>query len=220
MEENVKKDKTTKIIAIVALVIAVAGVSIGFAAFSESLNIKSAGTVSPEDSFNVQFSDQENAILSAAGVTITGTGTNGATGTATITGTQVTDINAIFKQNNSTVKFDFFVANDSDYIAYLKSISFDDKAITPVCTGGTDTARRDAACANMSVKVSVGNVMDVTSTNATINTNNTIAARNGENISTVPVSVTLTYAGGAENLDEEVSIDFGTITLGYSTSNS
>lgn len=220
MEENVKKDRTTKIIAVVALLIAVASISIGFAAFSETLNINSSGTVTPEDSFSVYFSDQENALLSSAGVTIQGVATNNASGTARITGTQITDISATFKENASTVTYNFYVANDSAYIAYLKSITFDTEATTPVCTGGTDTARMDAACANMSISISVGNVTNVTATNAAITTNNSIAAKNGATVTTVPVQVVLTYAAGAENLDEEVSIDFGTITLGYSTSNS
>lgn len=220
MEEKMKKDRTTKIIAIVALLIAVASISIGFAAFSETLDINASGTVTPEDSFNVYFSDTENALLSSAGVTIAGEGTNKATGTATITGTQITDITATFKENNSTVTYNFYVANDSAYIAYLKSITFDAAATTPVCTGGTNTAARDAACANMKISISVGDIQNVTATNASISANNDIPAKDGTSVSTVPVTVVLTYGAGASNLDEEITIDFGKITLGYSTSNS
>ena len=42
-----ERDRSAKIIAIVALCVAVVGLSIGFAAFSNNLTIKSNATVSP-----------------------------------------------------------------------------------------------------------------------------------------------------------------------------
>ena len=43
-----EKSRTSKIIAVVALVVAVLGLSLGFAAFSNTLTISSSATVSPD----------------------------------------------------------------------------------------------------------------------------------------------------------------------------
>lgn len=52
-----ERNKKTKVIAIVALIIGVIGLSIGFAAFSSILNIQSSANVKPDNStMNVIFS--------------------------------------------------------------------------------------------------------------------------------------------------------------------
>lgn len=51
-----ERNKKTKVIAIVALIIGVIGLSIGFAAFSSILNIQSSANVKPDNStMNVIF---------------------------------------------------------------------------------------------------------------------------------------------------------------------
>ena len=52
-----ERDRSAKIIAIVALCIAIVGLSIGFAAFSSNLTISSSANVKPDpSSFDVNFS--------------------------------------------------------------------------------------------------------------------------------------------------------------------
>ncbi len=52
-----EKQRQTKVITIVALVVAVFGISLGFAAFSNILTISSSATVKPDAlSFSVRFS--------------------------------------------------------------------------------------------------------------------------------------------------------------------
>ena len=49
-----EKDRSTKIIAIAALLIGIVGLSLGFAAFSNTLTISSSAEVTPDQSaFNV-----------------------------------------------------------------------------------------------------------------------------------------------------------------------
>ena len=56
-------DKGYKIIAIVALVIGVVGVTLGYAAFSSTLQINSSAEVTPSgDKFNVDFSSSNSAV--------------------------------------------------------------------------------------------------------------------------------------------------------------
>ena len=72
-----ERERSAKIIAIIALCIAVAGLSIGFAAFSNNLKIESNATVTPDpNDFDVNFSSSDTSELDG---TVTGTGTNSAT---------------------------------------------------------------------------------------------------------------------------------------------
>lgn len=52
-----ERDRKQKFIVMIALMVAIASMSLGFAAFSTTLNISSSATVSPDSSnFNVIFS--------------------------------------------------------------------------------------------------------------------------------------------------------------------
>ena len=65
-----EKDRGTKAIAIVALLIGVVGLSVGFAAMSSTLTIESSADVAPsENDFTVQFSTSSTTI---AGTTVNG----------------------------------------------------------------------------------------------------------------------------------------------------
>ena len=49
-----EKNKKTKTLAIIALIISILGLTLGFAAFSNTLTISSSATVSPDESdFNI-----------------------------------------------------------------------------------------------------------------------------------------------------------------------
>ena len=59
-----ERDRRLQIITIIALTICVIGLSIGFAAFSNVLNIKPNATVSPSsNSLNVDFSSKEDEVV-------------------------------------------------------------------------------------------------------------------------------------------------------------
>ena len=58
-----EKNRTVQLIAILALVVGVVGLSIGFAAFSNTLKIKSNATVAPDkDTLNVDFSSSPTEV--------------------------------------------------------------------------------------------------------------------------------------------------------------
>ena len=82
-----EKDRGGKVIAIVALLVGVVGLTIGFAAFSNTLTIRSEAEYNPDASvFNVDFSSTSGSVVDGnlAPKTLT-PATNGPTGaTATI----------------------------------------------------------------------------------------------------------------------------------------
>ena len=59
-----EKDRRVKVISIFALVIAITGMSLGFAAFSASLDLASNAFVSPDSAtFNVKFSTSKDELI-------------------------------------------------------------------------------------------------------------------------------------------------------------
>lgn len=162
-----RKD-SSKIIAIVALVLAIVGVSIGFAAFSNTLTIKSTAAVSPdEDTFDVNFSstsgtetdgdvvaspaEDSSEVYKGATATI-----DNSTNAPTITG-----LHADFTKPGQKVTYSFYAHNNGEYIAYLNSITFANvtgATATKVCTAaeGTSQALVDTACSDIVISVKVG----------------------------------------------------------------
>lgn len=219
-----RRERTIKIITISVLVVAVIGVSIGFAAYAENLNISDIfGTVNPEDTFTLQFSNANGQQTVGTVTHDTDATTTGASGSAVISegGSSISSVTATFKKPGDSVVIKFFVTNTSIYTAYLKSITYSKEAAT--CT--KNAAPETSVCAGMTMNISVGN-STATYGNSNIDTgltgdepNNAIPASNGSVMSSLPVTLTLTY-GGSTAVDTAIDVDFGSITLGYSTSNS
>ena len=103
-----KSNKTYNTVALCALIVAVAGLTIGFAAFSNTLTINSSANVAPSSStLDIAFS---TAIDSKTNGTVTGVPTTGATGgTATISGTTISDVTAHFTAPGQSVTYSFYV---------------------------------------------------------------------------------------------------------------
>ena len=139
------ENRSSKVIAIVGLVAGVIGLSLGFAAFSNTLTIKAAANVTPDSStFNVDLSWSNSDITNlttgaSAGVAtpnnVTGFTADNATitnadistqpGTASITG-----LKAHFTAPGQTVTYSFYAANTGSFIAYLNSIKMVDYGIS------------------------------------------------------------------------------------------
>ena len=120
------KDRTFQVIAIIGLIIGVAALSVGFAAFTKSLTISSSAEVTlPDHILNVVFSNSSSTVSNGSGVTITGS-THDSTvtpGTANIGSNAVTGIHAAFTGEGSAT-YTFYVHNQSDFTAYLNNIAF------------------------------------------------------------------------------------------------
>lgn len=215
-----EKDRSFKVIAIVALVCGVVGLSLGFAAFSNTLNISSEAEVTVDPStFSVNFST-ESATTVSGNVTATGNGD-----AAALAGTTISGLKANFTAPGETVTYTFYARNDGEYIAYLKGITFanvTDSSLPRVCTAktssSTGTATTDAlvqaACDDISVSISVGtdtNTQNLTSSLANI-TEHTLAKDASE-----VVTVKITYSSTGDRADGDFEVAFGDISLLYSS---
>lgn len=212
-----EKDRSTKIIAIVALCVAVIGLSVGFAAFSNDLKISSSATVTPaETDFDVNFSSSNTAETVGTVSGVSG-GVTGATAEdATIDNTdapKITGLKANFTTPGQTVTYSFYAHNAGKYAAYLNAITYQNvsgETATKVCTPGTntDSTMVEAACNGISVSVKVDSD-NFTGSNAAI-ADHVLAIDNYEE-----VVVTIEYAAGATRADGDFTVAFGDISLTY-----
>ena len=216
-----EKDRSTKIIAIAALLVGVVGLSLGFAAFSNTLTISSSAEVSPDDTtFNVDFSATSSGEVSTAPVTPVLTPAN-VTGFTATDGTidnssdpTITGLHATFTEPGQKAVYTFSAKNIGEYIAYLKSITFANvsgESSTKVCTPGTGTtaALVNAACEDITLSIKVGDEAVTTGSVASI-TNHSLAIGAND-----PIIVTIEYATGGHRADGDFTVAFGDITLMY-----
>lgn len=216
-----EKGRSSKVVAVVALVVAVFGLTLGFAAFSNTLVISSSANVKPDASaFSVVFSNDANSVVEG-GVEAT-TYEDGVTGdAATLNATTVSGIKANFTKPGQKVTYTFYAHNTGSYIAYLRSISYKNISESvqqhKVCTvTKQDVAENEAtndlvqaACGGISISVDVG-TENATGTETV--TGHALALNSHET-----VVVTIEYASDASPADGEFDVTFGDIELLYSS---
>ncbi len=214
-----EKNRKIQIIAIVALVIGIVGLSIGFAAFSSVLNIQTSANVKPDSStLNVDFSTAEDK-MEIAEIIPTATPNSLVTTNGVIDNSgdpTISKLSATFTEPGQSVVYKFYAYNAGELNAYLKSIVFSnvtDQNTTKICTAGQGTtdALVQKACDKISVKIKVGNELETTTGKASI-TGHALSKGNGE-----LVTVTLEYEAGADRADGDFTVAFGNITLNYSS---
>lgn len=216
-----EKDRSSKIIAIIALVVAVAGVSLGFAAFSQNLVITPTANVKGDESkFNVQFSTNQNeAATGSVSATLNpdDSSIDGFTASsATLAATTVTDLKATFVngKGKQTATYNFFVYNGGELDAYLKKVTFSKEKPTCSATAGENQATDSlvqAACNDVTLKITVDGT-EYTTTDEAIS-NKVLSSSTGK-----AVTVVLEY-DDTNPVDGDFDVDFGSITLNYSSSN-
>lgn len=130
-----RNDKKIKILSIIALVVAITGMTLGFSAFSTTLNISSSATVTPssedfkitiygikDSSFYDTFSDNNYAytdsdISDSYGVAFDSNATSTTASIDNISHT-ISNINASFS-NEGNIQYIFIIKNEGMYDAYL-----------------------------------------------------------------------------------------------------
>lgn len=214
-----EKDRSTKVIAIVALCIAIVGLSVGFASFSSLLTISSSAQVSPNaEDFDVNFSTVDTAETpgnvngqpSDVSLTTPEIATIDNTGDPKITG-----LKAYFTEPGQSVTYSFFAHNAGKYTAYLKSVSYEnvtDSTLTKVCTAaeGTSAEMVNSACSAINVSVKIGSELVNGSTPSITKHSLAIGAYE-------PIEVKIEYASDGTRTDGDFSVAFGDIALTYSS---
>lgn len=234
-----EKDRTTKVVAVCALLLAVVGVSLGFAAFSQNLKISSTATVTPSDNMFIYFasSDQKNGegeiVADPVGANPAQYDNQDDTSVehkAVIDNSNnkaptITGLRADFTAPGQSVSYSFYAYNAWEYDAYLKAINIDATKVCEAKDGSlsddeTIKASQEAkiveACKGISISVKVGeadNAVNVNTTTGDID-NHVLGDDAFE-----PVVVTITYAAGSSVADTDFDVTFGDITLNYSSTN-
>lgn len=215
-----EKDRGTRVIAIVALVVGVVGLTIGFAAFSSTLTISSSAEVSPDSSnFNVDFTSAGSGEVSTAAIvpTLSPTTLTASNGTISNAGDPtVTGLHVTFTEPGQSAIYSFWTKNIGEYTAYLKNITIanatgGDSYKKCTAKSGTTQSLVDSACSGISMTVKVGDAAATSSSVASI-TGHSLAKDGFE-----PVVVTISYAAGSAQADGDFDVAFGDITLSYSS---
>lgn len=214
-----EKERSTKIIAIVALVVSVVGLSVGFAAFSKDLNITfSESSVTPGGSLDLKFVVSEDD-KTGTNKTVTAK-LNGATAAndATIAGdaSSISGLTATFTDKGQSVDYDFYIYNASEYDAYLRKVTFENytgQNKNKVCTaiGATNVELVANACDDITLSISVGGE------NVTSTLEDGFSTPEIEHGKTIPVKITISYAGDSLLPNGDFKINFGAIKLSYSS---
>ena len=214
-----EKNRSGQVIAIIALVVGVVGVSIGFSAFSNALKIQSSATVTPDkDTLNVDFSSSDQSV-DASTITPTVSAEAVKATNAAIDNTNdptISNLSATFTEPGQTATYNFYAYNTGELTAYLKSIVYGNatgETANKVCKAkeGTTDELVQKACNGISLKVKVGSEAETASGLGSIS-GHSLAKTKAE-----AITVTLEYAAGAERADGDFTVSFGDVTLNYSS---
>ena len=197
-----EKSRKTKKIVLIVLLLIVVGLSIGFAAFTSQLTIRSSATVTADSStFRVVFSSSSSAVESGT-VVIGGKAEGG-----TISGTSLSGLTATFTQPGQTATWEVYAYNAGQFDAYLKKVTIG--TITGTAKEGTTQSYVDEAIKGISIKVNVRGEEYPTTTSIT---NHNLTKGSGEK-----VIVTLTYAADSATADGDFTVNIGDILLDYNS---
>ena len=211
-------------ITIAALIIAIVGLSIGFAAFSNQLNISGSASVNPSsENFVVKFSKVSNADQTGSSYPITPIVDQGSTATGqngiidSSDPLTLTNLQAAFTQPGQSVSYKLYIRNTGAYTAYLTNINFKNlagKNVTKDYIGDATDSLMRAALADMSVSVTLGGTDGVGGTTYTED-NNSISNVSLAAGDSIEAYVTITYANNGNYVDGNMVVLFGDIKIQY-----
>jgi len=207
------RNNGAKYVMVIALLVAVVALSLGFAAFTRTLTIQSSAEVSAGD-FNVCLSKSATTCTGGA-VTPTlspASGTPMPTGSSatidTTTKTTISGLKATFTGVGQSVTYSMKAYNDSAFLAYLNGVTIGSKTCT--AAAGTNQTYVNSACNGISLSVKVGS--DTYNATNTSISNKTLAAGSAQD-----VVVTISYASNAAVADGDFTVAFGDTVLLYGT---
>lgn len=188
-----EKERGFRIIAVIALMVAVVGLTVGYAAYSSTLKITGAASVDPS-SWNVKFAYKTGSSLVAA---VTGKATMETE--ATLSDTQVSGFKATLKAPGDSITYNFVVTNTGSLDAVLSTFTMGNISCAPA-TGST--AKTDEATA-------ICNELSYTLTG--VNANETLAAGDSKDL-----TLKLEWAStGTAVASDDIAITVGETTLIY-----
>lgn len=216
-----ERQRQIKVLSVVALIIAILGMSLGFAAFSTSLNISSSASVSPNSfDFDIRFCEDDDGSKCdwESDLFVYPIASNGAVGkNGNLFHRNVSFLSATFSMPNQSVLYKFYVHNLGEYDAYLKDVSYTAlsngtykmcSATTTDSTKATDSLVQ-AACDGINVTVSIGGTSYEFGSN--------ISGHKLPKGAVEEVLFTIEYADGSVLADGPFKVDVSDFKLNYST---
>ena len=139
-----EKDRGAKIIVAIALVVAIVGLTIGYAAYSATLKITGTANVDPAK-WDVHFANK-------SGDSLTGTIEGNAVETTapTLTATNISGFDVTLKAPGDTVTYNFLVKNTGTIDAILTSFSMGGITCAPTEKSSTTQEDADKLCGELS----------------------------------------------------------------------
>ena len=226
------KNNKEKAITIAALVIAVIGLSIGFAAFASTLNISTSASVTPADgNFIVKFSKVNNELNEEDVTPSTGTGDAADIDNTNASNPKIGTLSTTFTQPGQSVEYTFYVRNMGKYDAYLTNIRFNNASTGnsfKVCTATSDNPVSNAndMCQYITYRLTLedspsNKVLTSTSDFATTVGNSYYVAKSADpttgTTNSKMVKVTITYEDGSPFADGAFTVNFGSVELVFAS---
>ena len=226
------KNNKQKVITIAALVIAVIGLSIGFAAFASTLNISTSASVTPADgNFIVKFSKVNNELNEEDVTPSTGTGDAADIDNTNASNPKIGTLSTTFTQPGQSVEYTFYVRNMGKYDAYLTNIRFNNASTGnsfKVCTATSDNPVSNAndMCQYITYRLTLedspsNKVLTSTSDFATTVGNSYYVAKSADpttgTTNSKMVKVTITYEDGSPFADGAFTVNFGSVELVFAS---
>ena len=185
--------------------------SLGFAAFSASLDLASNAFVSPDSAtFNVKFSTSKDELIESdvvpSDITSGLSASNGVIDNSQ--SPTLKNLSVSFTSPGQYVEYTFYARNEGEYTAYLNSINyFGEKT----CTASEDATVSlvEDACSYINMTTYVE---EVEYNNTTQISGHSLVKNTGEEI-----KVRISYEANAPAVDGEFNITFGDVILVYST---
>ena len=202
--------RKTKVLTIIALVIAIVTLGVGFAAFSTTLNISSSASVSPSsDNFSIGFyanksqsSNSTVTIFPSMSTDSLGSSIDIIGGSKTLSG-----LEAHFLKPGDVVTYDVVIKNDGEYDAYLNSVNMSQNA---TCVAEDEATHSLVQSACEGIKIAF--MLDGYDENVSGNVNIPIAV--GE---CLDAQIIMRYREDSSYADGPFSVSFEPITLDFST---
>lgn len=240
-----RKDRKIKILSIVALVLAIIGMSLGFAAFSSTLTISSSATVTPNSNdFKVAVYglkslsgfDIEEVFTSgpdmtqwssdyASALDSYNTGVSATNAVIDNTNFTVSNMSAEFTEPSQSIGYVFLIKNEGKYGTYisipqyLKDMYLSGEHMG-ICTAGEGATEElvQAACEGV-----FGQIVAVYSSDGTDISNKLVSSSQGDHLIDVGDYVVVIYSIGYEGetrADGPFSVKFEDFKITFSTAQS
>ena len=215
------KYRQVKILSVVALVVAIVGMSLGFAAFSATLNISSSAIVKPSsEDFKIVVSNSSTDYDENEIYPIVEGDASGSVMTFLNNGNKISaNVDANFTEPGQAVKYKFYVHNIGEYDAHFKVVfnEVDGTSLKKVCTipqdSGASSDLVKLACEDINIFFRFafyGQYIDVTDDMAFSDLILPKKYYTG-------VELIIEYPEGSTMVDGKFNVQFGDIEGTYST---